>query len=54
MKYCNDDNPKPFEVEYDVGPLEKIDIWHLCKDCLSKQEFLKFRIRVEKIRDVVN
>ena len=51
MKFCNDDNQKVFEIEFDTGSLQKEDVWHLCKNCSLKPEFKYHRIR---IRGIVN
>ena len=52
MKFCNDDNPKVIEIEFDTGSLQKDDVWQLCKTCSSKQEFKNHRIRVGSVEDV--
>ena len=48
---CKCKKKKVIEVEFNVKPLEKIDIWILCKDCNSKDIFKDDRISEKVIGD---
>ena len=41
---CKDKNPKTIKVEFDSSSQIENDVWHLCKNCNQKLEFVKYRI----------